>query len=74
MRVGCAPDQPKTEACYSGALPKFEPSPNHSIAAVRDRSERPLTGRARGCSAPIFDDDYGRRVTDYFRLPADLPE
>jgi sporulation protein YlmC with PRC-barrel domain len=25
-------------------------------------------------SAPIFDDDYGRRVTDYFRLPAALPE
>jgi len=42
MRVGCAPDQPKTEACYSGALPQFEPSPNHSIAAVRDPSERPL--------------------------------
>jgi len=25
-------------------------------------------------SAPIFDEDYGRRVTDYFRLPAALPE
>jgi sporulation protein YlmC with PRC-barrel domain len=24
-------------------------------------------------SAPVFDDDYGRRVTDYFRLPPAAP-